>query len=126
MTGRRGAAAICALWLIASFLGPALLLTDAVFLALLFSGALFLGIGLWVAVPAVAIILAVGRLRRRRYRDAAALLALPVLGVALCLGGGRFWFALRRASLPAAYACIVPAAASGPCPSAAALPNPDQ
>ena len=50
MRSRHGASAICILWLIASFVGPALLLTDGVFLALLFSGAIFIGLGVWAAV----------------------------------------------------------------------------
>jgi len=111
-----GAQAICAVWLVASFLGPALLLTDGLFLALLFSGALFLGLGLWVAVPVTAFVVAVRRLLRRRYRDAALLLALPILGLLLCYGGGRFWWALRRETMPSSYACVVKAAGSWPCP----------
>jgi hypothetical protein len=115
----RGAATICALWLIASFLAPAVLLTDALFLALLLSGALFIGLGLWAVVPVSATVIAIRRLRRGRYRQAAALLALPMLGLLLGWGGDRFWVALRRAALPPSYACVTPAAASGPCPAAA-------
>jgi hypothetical protein len=40
--------------------------------------------------------------------------------LALCYGGGRFWWALRRASLPPSYACAVAAAGSWHCPDAAA------
>jgi hypothetical protein len=110
---KHGPQAICAIWLIASFLGPALLLTDGLFLALLFSGALFLGLGLWVAVPVTAFVIAVRRLLQRRYRDAALLLALPILGLLLCYGGGRFWWALRRETMPPSYACAVSAACPG-------------
>lgn len=116
---RRGAVAICALWLIASFLAPGVLLTDALFLALLLSGGLFIGLGLWAAAPVIAVVAAIRRLRRGRYRQAGALLALPILGLLLGWGGDRFWGALRRAALPLSYACVTPATASGPCPAAA-------
>jgi hypothetical protein len=116
---RRGAVAICTLWLVASFLAPAVLLTDALFLALLLSGALFIGLGLWAAVPVIAAMVAIRRLRRGRCRQAAALLALPMLGLLLGWSGDRFWVALRRAALPPSYACVPPATASGACPAAA-------
>jgi hypothetical protein len=118
--GRHGAAAICALWLLASFAAPALLLTDGLFLALLLTGMLFLGLALWAAVPAAALLLALRHLGRRQVRAALPLLLVPVLGLALCYGGGRFWWALRRASLPPSYACAVAAAGSWHCPEAAA------
>lgn len=118
--GRHGAAAICAIWLLASFAAPALLLTDGLFLALLLSGMLFLGLALWAAVPAAALILALRHLGRRQFRAALPLFLVPLVGLALGYGGGRFWWALRRASLPPSYACAVAAAGSWHCPEAAA------
>ena len=117
MSGKgHGAGAVCAVWLAASFFGPALLLTDGLFLTLLLSGALFLFIGLWAAVPLVVLGLALRRLRQRRYRAAGLLVTLPLIGLLLCYGGGKFWFALRRASMPPSYACTVGAAGSWSCP----------
>jgi|GEM_PF-6686291 hypothetical protein len=111
---RSGTSAICALWLVASFVAPAVLLTDGLFLALLFSGAIFLGLGLWATVPIVALSVAGKRVCQQRYRDAVLLLALPVLGILLGYGGGKFWWALRRATMPPEHACAQ-AAAGGRC-----------
>ena len=119
-----GAAAICAVWLLASFAAPALLLTDGLFLALLFTGLLFLGLALWAAVPLAALFVALRHLRRRQLRAAMPLLLLPMLGLLLCYGGGRFWLEVRRASLPPGYACAVGAAGSWHCLPAARLIQP--
>jgi hypothetical protein len=117
MSGKgHGAGAVCAVWLAASFFAPAVLLTDGLFLILLLSGALFLFIGLWAAVPLAALFIAVQRLRQRRYRAAFLLTTMPLIGALLCFGGGEFWFALRRATMPPSYACTVGAAGSWSCP----------
>lgn len=117
--GGHGAAAICAIWLLASFAAPALLLTDGLFLALLLTGLLFVGMALWAAVPVAALVVALRRLGQRRIRAALPLLLVPVLGLALCYGGGHFWWALHMANMPLNHACTMDAAGLWHCPQRA-------
>jgi len=113
---RHGAAAICAVWLLASFAAPALLVSDGLFLVLLLTGMLFVGVALWAAVPVVLLVLALRRLGQRRVGAALALLLVPVLGVALGYGGGQFWWALHSATLPPNRSCTLDSAGVWHCP----------